>query len=190
MTLIAGLNTALTGLSTTSDQIAVVSRNVANSGDPMASRKTANLVTVPGSGVRIDSVTRAVNAALFDKLLGATSDSSAQKAIVAALNQLDSTVNDPQLEASPAALLSKLQSAIQVYSATPQDATAGKAAIIAATDLARSLNSATQIVQQVREQADADMAASVSKLNSLLGQFETVNNAIVKGSVKGTDVTD
>jgi flagellar hook-associated protein 1 FlgK len=190
MTLIAGLNTGLTGLSTISDQIAVVSRNVANAGDPSASRKTANVVSVPGSGVRIDSVTRAVNTALFDKLLGATSDSSAQKAIVDAVNQLDTTVNDPQLEASPAALLSKLQSAIQTYSAAPQNATAGQATIMAAKDLAQSLNSATLTVQQVRGQADADMAASVSNLSSLLGQFEAVNNEIVKGTVKGADVTD
>ena len=190
MALISGLNNAVSGLSTTADQITVVSRNVANQNNTGASRKIANLTTIPYGGVRVASVTRAVDVALFDKVLSATSDSGAHQAIAGALTQLDATVNDPKLETSPAALLSKLQSALQTYSAAPQSVTAGQSAVLAAKDLAQSLNSATQTVQQVREQADSDMSASVSNLNSLLGQFETVNNEIVKGTVSGADVTD
>src|SRR6202012_80336 len=56
--------------------------------------------------------------------------------------------------------------------------------------LATGLNSATATVQQVREQADQDMASSVSTINSLLTQFETVNNSIVTESKLGEDDTD
>src|SRR5437867_183551 len=104
MTLSIGLNAALSGLSVTADQTAVVSRNVARAGDPHASRKTANLVTLPGGGVKLASITRTSNAALFDKMLGATSDAGTQQTILDALNQLDQTINDPELDASPAAL--------------------------------------------------------------------------------------
>ena len=115
--------------------------------------------STPYGGVRVASVTRAVDVALFDKVLSATSNSDAHQAIAGALTQLDATVNDPKLETSPAALLSKLQSALQTYSAAPQSVTAGQSAVLAAKDLAQSLNSATQTVQQVREQADSDMSA-------------------------------
>ncbi len=190
MTLSVALDAALSGLSVTSDQTAVVSRNVARAGDASASRKTGNVVTLPGAGVRLASITRATDAALLDKMLGATSDAGRQRVMVEALDQLDQTVNDPELEASPAALVAKLASAIQGYAAAPQDATAARSAVAAANNLAKGLNSATQTVQQVRGKADAAIAAAVDHVNTLLAQFETVNNEIVKGTRLGSDVTD
>jgi flagellar hook-associated protein 1 FlgK len=184
------LNAALSGLSVTADQTSVVSRNIARAGDATASRKIANVITVPGAGVKLASVTRAVNSALFDKLMGATSDAAAQKAITDALDQLDKTINDPELDASPGALIGRLSDAIQRYAAAPQDIGAAISAVAAASDLARSLNDATRAVQQVRSQADADMAASVANIQKLLAQFETVNKEIVKGTQRGADVTD
>ena len=190
MTLSIGLDAAISGLSTAADQTSVVSRNVARAGDASASRKIANLVTLPGGGVKIASITRVANAALYDKLLGATSDAGAQQAIVDALNQLDNTVNDPELDASPAALVGKLADALQRYAAAPQDTTAARSAVATAGDLARALNDATQAVQQLRTQADADIAGATDRVNTLLAQFETVNSEIVRGTRQGADVTD
>ena len=56
--------------------------------------------------------------------------------------------------------------------------------------MATALNQATKTVQSVRAEADADMATSVANINQLLAQFETVNTAIVKGTITGNDVTD
>ena len=52
MTLSIGLDAALSALSTTADQTSIVSRNVARAGEPGASRKIANLVTLQGGGVK------------------------------------------------------------------------------------------------------------------------------------------
>lgn len=190
MTLSIGLDAALSALSTTADQTSLVARNVARAGEPGASRKIANVVTTAGGGIRLASVTRAANTALYDKLLGATADSAAQKAIVDALDRLDRTVNDPELDASPAALVGKFADALHTYAISPQDAAAARSAVAAAVDLAQALNDATATVQQLRTEADADMAASVDSLNALLARFETVNTEIVKGTRRGADVTD
>jgi flagellar hook-associated protein 1 len=147
MSLSIGLDVAVSGLSVTSDQTTVVSRNVARAGDAHASRKTANVVTAYGGGVRIASVTRVANQALFDKMLAATTDSSGQKAIADALSTLDETVNDPALNASPAAQVAKFAAALQQYAQSPQDPSLASAAVTAAKDLAGSLNSATQTVR-------------------------------------------
>jgi flagellar hook-associated protein 1 len=189
MSLSVGLDAALSGLSVSSEQTSVVSRNIARAGDPHATRKTANVVTVPGGGVRIVSTTRAADQALFDKMLSTTTDASAQKAILDALNALNDTVGDTQDDASPAAQISKFTSALQQSAQAPQNDLLARSAISAANDLAGSLNSATASVQQVRTQADADIASSVANLNDLLSQFETVNNKIKLGS-SSTDVTD
>jgi flagellar hook-associated protein 1 FlgK len=45
-------------------------------------------------------------------------------------------------------------------------------------------------VQSVRSGADADMKTSVQNINRLLSQFQTVNTAIVKGTISGDDITD
>ncbi|HXF55681.1 MAG TPA: flagellar hook-associated protein FlgK [Hyphomicrobiaceae bacterium] len=190
MTLSAGLEVARSGLAVTAGQTAVVSRNVANVGNPLASRKIANVVTSPSGGVALASITRVTNQALFDNLLAATSASNAQQAIMAALDRLDQTINDPELDASPAALVGKLADAIQQYASGPHDGTRAQSAVMAASRLAQALNSATRTVQDVRAQADADIANSVERLNALLAQFETINTEIVKGTRAGADITD
>jgi flagellar hook-associated protein 1 FlgK len=62
--------------------------------------------------------------------------------------------------------------------------------VAAADSLAQGLNDATDLVQGVRAQADADIASSVDTLNTLLSRFESVNKEIVKGTQAGADVTD
>ena len=115
MSLTTGLSIARSALFTSADQTSIVSRNVANAGTALYTRKSANVITVPGSGARVVSVSRTSEPSLLRKLLAANSDASAQKVVVDALNQLDQTVNDPELDASPAALISKLADAVQQY---------------------------------------------------------------------------
>jgi flagellar hook-associated protein 1 FlgK len=190
MSLSTSLDVALSSLAATADQISLTSRNVARANDPTASRKSAEIITLPGSGVRLSSVRRVVDVALYNNLLEATSSAAGERAIVDALAQLDQTVNDTELDASPAALVQKLSDAIQQYAAGPQDIVRAQAAVGAARDLATALNDATDLVQGVRADADAEIAVSVDRLNTLLARFGDVNAEIVKGTLVGADVTD
>ena len=190
MTISSSLSVALSGLSTSAEQLTVVSRNVARAGDEGATRKTANVITSESGGTRVASITRATNSALLEKVLGSTSDASAQKIIATSLDQLDQTVNDPELDGSPSGLIGKLQTALQSFSAAPQDVTVARAAVAAAKDLAQGLNDATKAVQNQRAQADAAMLSSVNNINDLLAQFKTVNDEVAAGTLHGADVTD
>lgn len=190
MSLSVGLDVALSGLSTTAEHTSIVSRNVARANDPNATRKIANLVTANGGGVRLASITRAANASLLEKMLGATSIAAAQRAIVDSLNRLNQTAEDPELDRSPAAMIQKLTDAIQQYASAPHDAIRAQSAVAAAQNLAVSLNDATAAVQNERAQADAGIADSVDRLNTLLARFEVLNNEIIKGTRIGADVTD
>src|SRR6478609_560263 len=100
------------------------------------------------------------------------------------------TVDDPQLDQSPTAQLNALKKALQQYANAPDNTTLAQAAVTSAKDMAVTLNQATQTVQSVREGADADMNTSVQNINRLLSQFQTVNTAIVKGTISGDDITD
>ncbi|MCP4559595.1 MAG: flagellar hook-associated protein FlgK [Bosea sp.] len=190
MSLSTALNVAQSSLSATSMHTSILSRNVAGSSDANYHRKTALQVTSYGGAVRIASVSRAMDEVLFAGKLASTSSTAAQKSIVASLTQLETTVNDPELDQSLAAKIGKLSNALQEFSITPDDPILAQAVLNRAGSLAHSLNEASATVSAVREQADADMATGVSRVKTLLAEFETVNRGIVKGSQASTDITD
>jgi len=190
MTLSAALDGAIAGLSVASAQISVVSRNIANQGNTSASRKISNIVTVNGLPT-VASISRASSTALLSSLLSANSNQSQQSAISNALTQLQSTLGTGSTDTnSPTALLGQLTDALQTYAAAPQTTASGQAAVAAAQNLASGLNSASETVQNVREQADAGIASSVSTINNILSQFQQVNQTIVNGTQSGADITD
>ena len=190
MSLTTSLNIARSALNTTGGQTAVVSRNIASVNDPNYTRRYANLITLEGGGVSIGSISRSTDKVLFDARLDASSQSVMQQAIVASLERLNNTVGDPSSDSSPAALVGKLNDALQLYAASPNDSAAAASAVARANDLVRALNSATAAVQTVRREADADMASSVETINSLLSQLEEVNATIVGRSSSNEDISD
>jgi flagellar hook-associated protein 1 FlgK len=190
MSLTASLNTANTSLYVTGDQTSVVSRNIANAEKAFYTRKSVEVVTIPGSGVRTSAITRLEEPTLFRNVLKANSNASTYAAMLESLDQLNTTVNDVEMDTSPATRLNSLVNALQNYSAQPQSQLAGDAAVRAARDLANGLNSAAATVQQVRNDADAGVQSSVNRVNALLSQFQTVNDQITKGTRLAVDVTD
>lgn len=190
--------TAQSGLSALTTEASVLSRNIAGASDTtLYSRKILSITTgIDGSPTV--SVTRASNLAVFESLLSATSASATQDALSAGLDTLNGTIGDisnsssstTSSAVSPAALVSSFTSALQSYEASPGDSNLASAAVNAATSLAQGLNSATSIVSQAREQADAGIATSVQTINSLLTQFQAADLQVVKGTVTGSDITD
>ncbi|MEJ2123981.1 MAG: flagellar hook-associated protein FlgK [Alphaproteobacteria bacterium] len=191
MSLTAAMETARSNLSVLTAKTAVISRNIANTSNEFASRKIVGTATGHnGVGVHITSITRASDEALFHNVLSANSDASYQKALVDAMDQLNATINDTEQDASPAALIGKLKDALQEYSASPSELVRAQSAISAADDVATSLNSATELVQNVRSQADLEISGAVDTINSLLEQYGAVNQKVIDGTRIGSDVTD
>ena len=190
MSLSASLSTANTSLGVTSERSSVISRNIANKDQAFYSRKSVEVITIPGSGVRTSAVTRAEDPILFRKVLTSASTASTQGAVLETLDLLNGTINDVSLDASPAAMIVKFGDAMQTFSAQPHSELAAKATVRSARDLANSLNTAATTVQTARSEADNGIQASVNRVVSLLDQFKVVNDKIVIGTVRGEDVTD
>jgi flagellar hook-associated protein 1 FlgK len=190
MTLTQSISSARSSLSTVSEQISVASRNIANVNNADATRKVANIVSAAGAGVTVTGITRSANKLLLDAYLSANANSQTQSTITAALNQIQSTVDDTDQERSPAALMAALSSALQTYSGAPQNPAVAATVVSAAKDLANALNAATATVTSVRQQADSDIATSVGNINNLLSQFQELNGQIVRGTNSGADITD
>ncbi|MFK4385076.1 flagellar hook-associated protein FlgK [Bradyrhizobium sp. USDA 223] len=191
MSLTAALNSARSSLMASSVQSSVISRNIAGASATGYSRKLTVLDNLPGAGVYVAAIQRAASSGLYNNVLIATSSSAKQTAIYDGLQKIaTATVDDPELDQSPTAQLNALKQALQKYANAPDNATLAQAAVASAKDMATALNQATRTVQSVRESADADMQTSVQNINQLLSRFETVNTAIVKGTISGDDITD
>ena len=198
VTLSAAFNIISSSFAANAAQTAVVSNNVANANTPGYSREIANVVTNSYGGADVASVTRVASAALTEQVSTSTAEAAAQQAISNGLATLAATVDDSasassasgatQNGASPSAMLANLQSALTTYEDSPTSSSAADAAVTAASQLAASLNSGAAAVDQVREQADQDMASSVATINSLLSQFTAANNAVVTGLATGANV--
>jgi flagellar hook-associated protein 1 FlgK len=198
MSLSSASSIAQSGLNTVTAESSLLSRNITGASDTATySRKIANVITIL-DGSRVASVTLASNLAVFGNLLLAKSASARQDALSAGLDTLNQTVGDVASSSSgtasgansPAALLSYFTNALQSYEASPSSSTLATAAVTAAAMLARGLNSATSTVNQVREQADSEIATSVQTINALLAKLQPINTQIINGNATGTDVTD
>jgi flagellar hook-associated protein 1 FlgK len=191
MSLSAGLNIARSALAAVSGQTSVISRNISALNDPYYARRTANVTSLAsGSGVEISSITRSTDKVLFSTKIDASSRATMHEEIAAALNALEKTVSDPALGRSPSALIGKFSDALQLYANAPHDVTAATSAVASAVNLANALNDASNTVQGARAQADADMASSVDRINTLLSRLEDVNSIIVSQTDTAGDLSD
>lgn len=186
-------NQSLNAIST---QINVVSRNIAGASVSGYAAKTALVSTNAHGGVEIDGIARATSAALYQNSLQATSAQAAAAALADGLSQLDqvfglstTTASDSETNRSPAGLVAALSAALQNYSVSPTDLTSAQAVLSAAQSLVRTLNDGTAAVQDMRAQADGDIAAAVDDINTTLAQFQKVNAEIVAGTQTGRDIT-
>lgn len=191
MTLTTAGSIAAKSLGSISNQISIVSRNIAGAGVAGVSAKRS-LLGSSGAGVDFLGVGRATNFALFRSLLSATASQGAAAPLSDALKRIDQALNlsDPANSRSPASLVAKLTSALQTYSASPGNETAAQLALLAAKDVAASLRDSTLATQNERRDADAGVAAAVNDVNDLLEKFAQLNSEIVAGSQTGVDVTD
>ncbi|MET3414841.1 flagellar hook-associated protein FlgK [Methylobacterium sp. 1030] len=188
MGLTLSLNAARSSLIANASQMAIVSRNTTSLDDPSYSRKIASLVT--GNGQLRVVVSRASDAALYERMIGSTSELAGRQALLKGLTRLADTVGDTAGTDSVAAKVGILTKALGTYAERPDDANLAKAAIAAAKDLAAGLNEASRLVQSTRLEADQEVAASVGTINDLLGQFDAANRAVVAGTAAGGDISD
>jgi len=72
----------------------------------------------------------------------------------------------------------------------PTDTTLAQNVVTKALATVDALNRDTNTISGDARQADADMATSVSTINTLLQKFQEVNSTIVKGTIAGSDITD
>lgn len=177
----SALNFALAGLSVSTVQSALVSRNISSAGDENYAHRTAEIQALPGGAPGVSGIRRSTDRQVLDKLLLANSEAAGKDVMLGALTRLGNLGGDPQDDQSIASAIGQLQAALRGYEVNPASSALGRKALEAARSVALKINSAAAEASSIRAGADTAMAEATERVNNLLAQFKVVNDGIIRG---------
>lgn len=189
MSLSTAIKIAQSSFSNTALQTAVGSNNIANASNSAYNRREAILAS-SANGSTVVETRRAQDTALQKQNLLSISKSAAQEVTLAGLERMKSMLGGDDYELSPANYLAILRDNLQTFADKPSEQSLAETVVANASDVANSLKSTSQAVQQMRKEADEDIANAVNNLNRLLADFKTYNDQVRAGTASGTDVND
>nr|WP_249158552.1 flagellar hook-associated protein FlgK [Bradyrhizobium jicamae] len=189
---------AYSGLSATQVQISVASANISNADTKGYTEKTANQSTSVtggvGTGVTVTGITSTVDKLLLKSLVSATSDLGSADTTNSYLTELQqlygSTSSSDSSGTSLANTLASLESALSSLASTPGSASLQASAVSALDDVATQLRETSASIQNLRSNADQDIASSVDDINSDLTQIAGLNAQIKQQAATGQSTAD
>lgn len=182
MGLTSSLNNAVSGLRINQDSIDILSRNVANAGTPGYNRQSLNVIdynSQNGTYAMSMGANRAFNTSLQTYYTRQVSDTANSGVQATYLNRLQTYLGKPGSAGSMDALYSKLQNAMQSLATSPDDYTVRAQAVSAAQNIAENLNRLSNSVQEMRREAEGQIASNVNNLNGMMTSLSEVNNRLL-----------
>lgn len=191
MSIARALGSAISGLTATARGTETVAANLANASTPGYARRdmVVSAQTAGGNagGVRIDGVTRAVNASVLSESRmaeGARADASTRLDFA---TRIENAVGIAGNAGSLGSALSDFRTALASAASRPDDEIRLTQVVDKASALAMRLNAAATEVQAARSAADQAIAADVVTLNKSLAQVADLNRRITVLEADGSD---
>ena len=179
---LSSLNSALSGLRASQQQINVISTNVANAGTAGYTRKsieqTAQSISGLTVGVTTETVTRSVDLNLSRDLWTQVSAVSASTVQEFYLGRVEQFHGPPDAELSIAAEISQLKDSFALLSDSPGDVFAQSAVVKQAQDTASKINDLSQLINTLRNDVQSDLTDTTTKINTLLERIAEANRQI------------
>ncbi len=181
MSLSSSLSNALSGMHVSQNSLEVLSRNVSNAGTPGYHKQSLSVIdTVAGASTyaRSGTVQRAFNKSLQVYYTNAVSDTAYATTRAASLDRLQSYLGMPGQAGSLDTMFSDLRNAFQALSTSPDNYASRATVVTQAQAMVTTLNSLTRDVQQLRQEAENEMSASVDQLNLAVSALKSVNDKL------------
>jgi len=183
MGLTSALSSALSGLRATQAGINVVSTNVANAETPGYTRKTLSLETASaggsGIGVRVSNVNRELDIYVQRQLRAELAGSNYINTIAQTRQQIDQMYGTPGSSNALDTIINSFTNSLQSLSADPQSVATRQAVINSAQVMTQKLQSLSNDVTVMRNQAESGINDAVNRANSLLSTIQNVQTQIV-----------
>ena len=169
----------MSGLRANQAAMALVSSNVANAQTPGYIRKTLDQITTTsgdiGNSVRVAGVNRELDQFVQTQLRTETSGGAYADLRSSILNQLQSLYGQPGGDGTLETAFNNLTTAVQTLSTSSDSQSARIGVINAARSLAQQLNSMSQGIQSLRQQAEAGISDSVASANAAMQTIADIN---------------
>jgi len=180
------LRTARSGLLVNQQTLDVVANNIANVNSEGYSRKIVSTETRVlngvASGVQISEITRRVDEGLLKNI----------RIELAELNKF--TVQDlfgkPGENSSLSHLFENFTSALELLAVSPNRSLEQAEVVRRAQDVTFALQNMSETIQELRQQADVDIADTVTEMNKIVASIDQLNEDIITNGSVGRDVTD
>jgi len=185
---IAALNTALTGLQVAQQLLDVASQNMANvqtAGYTEKSLPLSSVVIGKTVSVQTGLVSRTVNANLQHDYWNSVSVSNYYDTQSSYLTNLQQISGKPSDANSMASVMTTLANDFTQLSANPASSIAQQQVVLDAQNFAKSLNKYSDYVQQLRNNAQNDIAGSVQTISNALTQIAQLNQQIAQATYSG-----
>lgn len=187
MTISSALSNAMTGLRAAGRTSAVISSNIANAMTPGYGVRSLGLSSSQVGGVMIDGVMRNVNPGLIADMRLADAELQNASDINSALNRIENVLGTPDEPDSLSSRLSDLETTL-IQAASRPDAPERLMLITnAARDLATSIVTASEEIQNTRSDADRNIQVQIERLNTSLSNVQEINSKITRTISTGGD---
>jgi len=188
MALSTALNVANAGLAVTSRRAEVVSTNIANAATAGYARRELSVQSNPFvAGPQILGITRQTNAALTGDRRAAEANAGAADYRAAELLRLEQSFGTVGEGDSLTDTIDALDAAL-ITAAASSDSTANLSSVAeAARAVARKFEEASDMIQDVRADADARIASDVETLNTTLASIADLDDRIVAARAANRD---
>lgn len=192
MSLSGALSNALSGLTAASRNAQVTASNLANvMTDGYARRELDVGSRILGShgGVRVNGIIRHADPGLVALRRSAGSQQSFDTRLSDYHNRLEASVGTPADASSLSARIADLETSLVSAASRPDLNDRLNQVFYDATEVALTFKSVSDGIQELRGEADREIAATVGELNTALDQVRTLNIQISEATVLGNDTS-
>ncbi|MFM9974635.1 MAG: flagellar hook-associated protein FlgK [Beijerinckiaceae bacterium] len=183
MGLFGALNSSLSGLRVTQAQIEVVSSNIANKDSVGYTRRSLNIVQqltgTATSGARVAGIERRLDVLVQKQLRLETAGAAYTDTRARYAQQLDRLFGTPGSPGSLDGNVNNFTSSLQSLATNPSDAAARGQVLSNAQALASNLNSLSDDIQLLRQQAESQIASGIRRANDALARIADADSKIV-----------
>lgn len=182
MSLGTALSSALSGLQIYQQQIDVTSNNVANVGTEGYTKKVLPQSTAVAEGQAIgvsgDTIIRKVDFNLVMDIFTQVSDTNYLSTKISFLEDIQNFHGSPDSETAISSYVSQLKDKFTALADAPEDGLLIRETINQAVKTANKINDLGDMLQEMRNDAQADIKLSVDRINDLLDQIAKLNDQI------------
>jgi flagellar hook-associated protein 1 FlgK len=179
---LSGLDSALSGLRVAQQQLDIISNNVANVSTDGYTRKILpqNTMAVDGKaiGARAGAILRNVDLNLERDYWTQVSNVTFNDVQATYLNKIQQFHGNPELEISVAAEVAQLKDQFAALADSPEDAFLQRTTVDQAVLVANKINDLSNLITEMRNDAQDEMSVSVTNINQKLAQIADLNHQI------------